>query len=173
MWYDTPAANLNHRVTGGSTVHSIKQEIRATGPVSPEIPTSVFVISLHLATNRDQKCAANILLIVSVLLRSASTHTMAAAQEGEVLLTTTSLVSLSFTAVLFVVAWWITSALSRAFPFRRPTTDYYIMLWIVWDVLVHFTIVSPVPPCGAVWWVVCGVVGGVFTGISKRSDSLW
>ncbi len=28
-------------------MHSIKQEIRATGPVSPEIPTSVFVISLH------------------------------------------------------------------------------------------------------------------------------
>ncbi len=47
MWCDTPAVNLNHRVTGGSTVHSIKQEICATGPVSPEIPTSVFVISLH------------------------------------------------------------------------------------------------------------------------------
>ncbi len=28
-------------------MHSIKQEIRATEPVLPEIPTSVFVISLH------------------------------------------------------------------------------------------------------------------------------
>ncbi len=28
-------------------MYSIKQEIRATGVVSPEIPTSVFVISLH------------------------------------------------------------------------------------------------------------------------------
>ncbi len=28
-------------------MHSIKQEIRTTGAVSPEIPTSVFVISLH------------------------------------------------------------------------------------------------------------------------------
>ncbi len=28
-------------------MHSIKQEIRATEPVSPEIPTNVFVISLH------------------------------------------------------------------------------------------------------------------------------
>ncbi len=49
MWCDTPAVNLNHRVTGGSTVHSIKQEIHATGPVSPEIPTSVFVITLQRA----------------------------------------------------------------------------------------------------------------------------
>ncbi len=38
----------NHRLTGGSTVHTINIEIRATVPVSPEIPTSVFVISLHL-----------------------------------------------------------------------------------------------------------------------------
>ncbi len=30
-------------------MHSIKQEIRATEPVSPEIPTNVFVISLHKA----------------------------------------------------------------------------------------------------------------------------
>ncbi len=37
----------NHRLTGGSTVHTINIEIRATVPVSPEIPTSVFVISLH------------------------------------------------------------------------------------------------------------------------------
>ncbi len=44
---DTPAVNLNHCVTGGSTVHSINIEICATVPVSPEIPTSVFVISLH------------------------------------------------------------------------------------------------------------------------------
>ncbi len=29
-------------------MHSIKQEIRTTEPVSPEIPTSVFVIALHL-----------------------------------------------------------------------------------------------------------------------------
>ena len=28
-------------------MHSIKQEIHTTEPVSPEIPTSVFVISLH------------------------------------------------------------------------------------------------------------------------------
>ncbi len=28
-------------------MYPIKQEIRATGAVSPEIPTSVFVISLH------------------------------------------------------------------------------------------------------------------------------
>ncbi len=37
----------NHHPTGGSTVHIINIEIRATVPVSPEIPTSVFVISLH------------------------------------------------------------------------------------------------------------------------------
>ncbi len=37
----------NHCPTGGSTVHTINIEIRTTGPVSPEIPTSVFVISLH------------------------------------------------------------------------------------------------------------------------------
>ncbi len=30
MWCDTPAVNLNHRGTGGSTVHSINTEIRAT-----------------------------------------------------------------------------------------------------------------------------------------------
>ncbi len=47
MWCDTTAVNLNHRVTGGSTVHSINIEIRATGAVSPEISTSAFVISLH------------------------------------------------------------------------------------------------------------------------------
>ncbi len=37
----------NHRLTGGSTVLTINIEIHATGAVSPEIPTSVFVISLH------------------------------------------------------------------------------------------------------------------------------
>ncbi len=30
MWCDTPAVNLNHRGTGGSTVHSINTEICAT-----------------------------------------------------------------------------------------------------------------------------------------------
>ncbi len=30
VWCDTPAVNLNHRGTGGSTVHSINMEIRAT-----------------------------------------------------------------------------------------------------------------------------------------------
>ncbi len=30
LWCDTPAVNLNHRGTGGSTVHSINTEIRAT-----------------------------------------------------------------------------------------------------------------------------------------------
>ncbi len=30
LWCDTPAVNLNHRSTGGSTVHSINMEIRAT-----------------------------------------------------------------------------------------------------------------------------------------------
>ncbi len=30
VWCDTPAVNLNHRGTGGSTVHSINTEIRAT-----------------------------------------------------------------------------------------------------------------------------------------------
>ncbi len=47
MWCDTPAVNLNHHVTGGSTVHTINIEIHATGAVSPEIPSRVFVISLH------------------------------------------------------------------------------------------------------------------------------
>ncbi len=30
LWCDTPAVNLNHRGTGGSTVHSINIEIHAT-----------------------------------------------------------------------------------------------------------------------------------------------
>ncbi len=30
LWCDTPAVNLNHLGTGGSTVHSINTEIRAT-----------------------------------------------------------------------------------------------------------------------------------------------
>ncbi len=30
VWCDTPAVNLNHLGTGGSTVHSINMEIRAT-----------------------------------------------------------------------------------------------------------------------------------------------
>ncbi len=30
LWCDTPAVNLNHRGIGGSTVHSINLEIRAT-----------------------------------------------------------------------------------------------------------------------------------------------
>ncbi len=47
MWCDTPAVNLNHHVTGGSTVHTINIEIRATRAVSPEIPSRVFVISLQ------------------------------------------------------------------------------------------------------------------------------
>ncbi len=47
MWCDIPAVNFNYCLTGGSTVHTINIEIRATAPVSPEIPTSVFVISLH------------------------------------------------------------------------------------------------------------------------------
>ena len=53
LWCDTPAVNLNHRLTGGSTVHTINIEIRATVPVSPEILTSVFVISLHWFPHRE------------------------------------------------------------------------------------------------------------------------
>ncbi len=44
----------NHRLTGGSTVHTINIEIRATGAVSPEIPTSVFVISLQLVDSTGE-----------------------------------------------------------------------------------------------------------------------
>ncbi len=39
-------------MTGGSTVHTINIEIRATGAVSPEIPSRVFVISLHTTQER-------------------------------------------------------------------------------------------------------------------------
>ncbi len=39
-------------------MYSIKQEIHATEPVSPEIPTSVFVISLHTTLQTSQAFAS-------------------------------------------------------------------------------------------------------------------
>ncbi len=51
----------NHCPTGGSTVHTINIEIRATGPVSPEIPTSVFVISLHFRPQASERFGFEVL----------------------------------------------------------------------------------------------------------------
>ena len=58
------------------------------------------------------------------------------------LISTTTIVLLGFTVVLVVVAWLITEALARTFHLKRPRIDYWIILWLTWDALIHFILVS-------------------------------
>ena len=58
------------------------------------------------------------------------------------LISTTTFVSLGFTVVLVVVAWLITESLRRTFHLKRPRIDYWIILWLTWDALIHFIVVS-------------------------------
>ena len=57
------------------------------------------------------------------------------------LISNTTVISLGFTAVLLVVSWLFTEALSRSVSLKRPTVDYWILLWLTWDVLIHFILV--------------------------------
>ncbi len=60
---------------------------------------------------------------------------------AEELITAVTVVSLGATAVLVGVAWIITHALCKAYRLSRPQLDYWIILWLTWDVLIHFILV--------------------------------
>ena len=58
------------------------------------------------------------------------------------LVSATTIVSLGFTVALVVLAWIITEALTRTFHLKRPHLDYWIILWLTWDALIHFILAS-------------------------------
>ena len=59
-------------------------------------------------------------------------------EEPEVVLSTVSIASILLTAVYVVVGWVV----ATVYKGKVSRIDYWVLIWLVYDVLIHITLVS-------------------------------